>query len=147
MSESVELIGMDEIQEVLGELMPKEANNLSRTFIFGLAQQAAKEMKKNVPVDDGTLKKSIKAKRRRGKPGQPMADVIATQGKSAKYNGFYWRFIEHGTGGDNPQPAQPFVRPARDKIQANMSEIAHKVFIDKLTKQVARAQKRRSKAK
>lgn len=147
MSKGVELIGLDDIQDVLGDLLPKEANNLSRTFVFGLAQEAAREIKKGVPVDDGTLKKSIKAKRRRGKPGQPVADVIATQGKGAKYNGFYWRFVEHGTGGDNPQPAQPFVRPAKDKIQANMPDIAHKVFIDKLAKQVARAKKRRSKSK
>ena len=141
MSQSVELIGMDDINELLEKLVPKYANNLSRTFVFGLAQEAAKEAKSLVPTNTGNLKKSIKAKRRRGKPGQPVADVIATQGKGAKYDGFYWRFVEHGTGGDNPQPERPFVRPAKDKIEANLPEIADKVFTDKLAKMVKRVQK------
>lgn len=142
MSESgVQLIGMDEIEDILTDLIPKEANNLSRAFVHGLAQEAAKLAKTKVPKRTGNLKKSIKAKRRRGKPGQPVADVIATQGKKAKHDGFYWRFVEHGTGGDNPQPAQPFVRPAYDQIRANLAEYTDKVFTDKLRKRIARAKK------
>lgn len=135
------MIGMDEIQKTLEQLIPREANNLSRNFVFGLAQEAAKLAKQNVPVNTGNLKKAIKARRRRGKPGQPVADVIASQGKQAKNDGFYWRFVEHGTGGQNPQPARPFVRPAYDRINANLAEYTDKVFTDKLRRRIARAQK------
>ena len=137
----VELIGMDQIREVLDELVPKEANKLSRSFVHGLAQEAAKDIKRTAPKRTGNLRKAVKAKRRRGKPGSPQADVIVTQGKGAKNDGFYWRFVEFGTGGDNPQSAQPFVRPAKDRIEANIKQIAAKVFVDKLKKQIARAQK------
>lgn len=137
----VQLIGMDEIQKILTGLLPKEANNLSRNLVFGLAQEAAKLAKQNVPVKSGNLKKAIRAKRRRGKPGQPVSDVIATQGREAKNDGFYWRFIEHGTGGKNTQPARPFIQPAYDKIQANLAQYTDKVFTDKLRSRIARAQK------
>ena len=138
---TMQLIGMEEIQKVLTELLPKEANNLSRNLVFGLAQEAAVLAKQGVPVDTGNLRKSIKAKRRRGKPGQPVSDVIATQGKQAKHDGFYWRFIEHGTGGNNPRPARPFVQPAFDKVRADLPMYTDKVFTDKLRKRIARAQK------
>ena len=141
MSNQVELIGMDEIQNLLEDFLPREANNLSRNLVFGLAQEAAKLAKSYVPKRTGNLRKAIKAKRRRGKPGHPASDVIATQGGSAKNDGFYWRFIEHGTGGDNPQPAQPFVRPAYDKIRADLPRYTDKVFTDKLRKRIARVQK------
>lgn len=141
MTDGVELIGMDEIQDLLEQIIPKEANNLSRALVFGLAQEAAKLAKQNVRVNTGNLRKSIKAKRRRGKVGAPVADVMATQGNTAKNNGFYWRFVEHGTGGDNPQPARPFVRPAYDKIRADLPMYTDKVFTDKLRKRIARIQK------
>jgi HK97 gp10 family phage protein len=135
---TIELIGMDEIQKLLSDFVPKEANNLSRNLVFGLAQEAAKEAKQNVPTRTGNLKKSIKAKRRRGKPGQPASDVIATQGKSAKNDGFYWRFIENGTIN---QPERPFIRPAMDKIRASMPEYVDRVFTDKLRRRIKRIQK------
>ena len=141
MSGSVELIGMDEIQSLLEDFLPREANNLSRNLVFGLAQEATKLAKQNVRVRTGNLKKSIKAKRRRGKPGQPTSDVIVTQGNNAKNDGFYWLFVEHGTGGNNPQPAQPFVRPAYDKIRADLPRYTDQVFTDKLRKRIARVQR------
>ena len=140
-NDNIQLIGMDEIQSLLADFLPREANNLSRNLVFGLAQEATKLAKQNVRVRTGNLRKSIKAKRRRGKPGQPVSDVMVTQGNNAKNDGFYWLFIEHGTGGDNPQPAQPFVRPAYDKIRADLPMYTDKVFTDKLRKRIARVQK------
>ena len=141
------LIGMDEIQSILANMIPREANNLSRNFVFGLAQQAAKLAKSNAPKNTGNLRKAIKAKRRRGKPGAPVADVIASQGRNARHDGFYWRFVEHGTGGANPQPAQPFVRPAYDTIRADLPRYTDAVFTDKLRRRIARLQKQKAQSK
>lgn len=141
----ITLIGLDDIQDMLESFIPKEANNLSRQFVFGLAQEGAKLAKSNVKTRTGSLKKSIKAKRRKGKPGRPVSDVIVTTGKSAKYDGFYWRFVEYGTGGSHPSPEQPFVRPAYDKIKANLPQYTDKVFTDKLRKRIAKLQKARRK--
>ena len=145
MSSEVQVIGMDDIKKLLTQFTPKHANNLSRALIHGLASSTVKEAKKKVPVDKGTLKKSIKAKRKKSKPGQPVSDVIIEQGKSAKNDGFYWHMVEYGTGGPVPQPEQPFLRPAKDFIQANMPRIIDEQFTKKLTALIKREQKKAAK--
>lgn len=145
MPEKVELIGLDEIEKVLEELTPKYARNLSRSFVHGLASETAKEAKKRVPIDTGTLKKAIKAKRKRSTPDKPASDVIIEQGKSAKNDGFYWFFVEYGTGGPVPQPEQPFLRPARDLITANLDKIAKQQFVKKLAALIKREKKKAAK--
>jgi len=138
----VAVFGIDDIKKVLEELAPRHAANLSRAMVHGMASETTKEAKKRVPKDTGRLRKAIKAKRRRGKPGQPVSDVIVESGKNAKNDGFYWRFVEFGTGGPVPQPEQPFLRPAKDMIQSNIPKIAEEQFIKKLSAAVKREQKK-----
>jgi len=140
---NVEIIGVKEIQKVLEDFAPRIANNLMKATIHGIASEVTKEAKKRVPKRTGTLKKSLKTKRRRGKPGQPVSDVIADSGKAAKNDGFYWRFVEYGT--QSGMTAQPFMRPAKDKVFSNMPEILRRQFKDKLTKAVNREKKKRAK--
>lgn len=141
----VEVIGLEDIKKVLEELAPKHARNLSRAMVHGMASETAKEAKKRVSKKTGRLRKAIKAKRRRGKPGQPVSDVIVESGKNAKNDGFYWRFVEFGTGGPVPQPEQPFLRPAKDMIQSNMPKIVEEQFTKKLAAAVKREQKKIAK--
>jgi HK97 gp10 family phage protein len=144
-SSGVEVMGLDDVKKVLSDLAPKHAKNLSRALIHGLASETAKEARKRAPKRTGRLRKAIKAKRRRGKPGQPVSDVIVESGKNAKNDGFYWRFIEYGTGGPTPQPEQPFMRPAKDMIQSNMPRIVEQQFTKKLTAAVRREKKKLAK--
>ena len=142
----VELLGLDEINDILSNLIPREANNLSKAMIFGFAQHAAKEFKTKLPTGGtGNLKRSIKAKKARSFPGKPSSYVRATRGKRSKGGGFYWRFIEHGTGGKNPQSAQPFVAPVLNKMNAEMPKLVDEIFTKKLAGSVKRAKKRISK--
>jgi len=145
MKSGVEVLGINEINKILNELVPREANNLSKALIFGLAQHAAKEFKIRVPSPTGNLKRSIKAVRGRSFPGKPISYVKAAKGKRTKGGGFYWRFVEHGTGGKNPQQARPFVGPALLKITAEMPKIVDEVFTQKLAGAVKRAKKRIAK--
>lgn len=140
---SVELIGVKDMKRLLDELAPRKAKNLSKAVNHGVAAQAAKKAKSLVPKDTGTLKKSIKAKRRRGKEGQPVSDVIAESGKSVKNDGFYWRFVEYGT--QTGMPATPFVQPARLWLEQNYKKIFNDQVIDKVSKAVKREQKRLQK--
>jgi len=142
---NLEVIGLEDIEKVLEELMPKHARNLSRALVHSLASTTAKEAKQKVPVDKGTLKKAIKAKRKRGTPDKSLSDVIVEQGKNAKADGFYWHMVEYGTGGPVPQPEQPFLRPARDYVQANMPDIVEDQFTKKLAAAVKREQKKAAK--
>lgn len=140
-----DIVGIDEINKVLGDLLPKHARNLSRSFVHGLASEVTKEAKKRVPRKTGTLKKAIKAKRKKSTPDKPVSDVVIEQGKSAKNDGFYWFFVEYGTGGPVPQPERPFLRPARDLIEANMPKVAKEQFNKKLAALVKREQKKARK--
>nr|AKH46250.1 hypothetical protein [uncultured marine virus] len=145
MSKQLEVIGLEEVNEILGQLTEKNARNLSRALIQGLASKVSKEAKKKVPVDKGTLKKAIKAKRKKSPPDKPVSDVYVESGKSAKHDAFYWHMVEYGTGGPVPQPEQPFLRPARDYVQANMPIIVEEEFTKKLTGAINRALKKQAK--
>ncbi len=137
--------GVDDVKDLLLKKVPKQANNILRATIHGVAGEVAKEAKKRVPVLTKNLKRSIKTKRRKGKPGKPISDVIVTRGKKEKNDGFYWRFVEFGTQGKNPQSAQPFMVPAFEKVSANLDKILEEQFIKKLKAAVKREQKKRAK--
>lgn len=142
MSKETTIVGIDEINELLGDILPRHARNLSRSFIHGIASRVAREAKKKAPKDTGNLKKSIKAKRRKSPPGKPVSDV--TVRRDDNVDGFYWRFVEYGTAGNNPQPARPFLEPAKQEVAANIEKIADEVFTQKLAAAVKREKKRQA---
>lgn len=125
----VKLIGLDDLEHILNDITPRNANNLMRATIGGIAGEARKEIKQRTPVGvTGNLKESIKVVRRRSTPANPIAQVIADR----KKGGWIWRFIEHGTGGENPQPARPFVKPSVEKILSMLPAITIQQFGKKL---------------
>lgn len=142
---AIEVIGDDELAKVLGEFAPRVANNLGRAVIHGIASEIAKRSKRNVPIRTGNLKKAIKAKRRRSKPGKPISDVISTEGRNAKHDGFYWRFVEFGTS--TGMPEMPFMRPARQEVSAQMPRILEQQFKKKLIAAVNREKKRKARGR
>ena len=139
---SFSIHGLEDIDKVLNELAPKHARNLSRALMQSLASDIAKGAKKLVPTSTGNLKKAIKAKRKRSKPDKPISDVIVQSGKQAKNDGFYWRFVEYGTGGDHPSPEQPFLRPSLDRVKAEMPAIIEQNLRKKLIAMVNREKKK-----
>ena len=50
-------------------------------------------------------------------------------GKKAKHDGFYWRFVEHGTLG---RDGQPFVQPALDAMYPKTDNLVGEMFTKKL---------------
>jgi len=137
--------GLDEVKALLEKETPKQANNILRAVVQGIASEIAKDARKSAPKNTGNLRKSIKAKRKKSKPGFPVSAVEITTGKNVKNDGFYWRFIEFGTQGNNPQPEQPFIRPAKDRAQANMPQILESQFVKKLQANIKRIQKKNAK--
>jgi len=139
---TMQVIGADEISKVLEQFAPKIANNLARAVIHGVAGEITKKAKSKVPKRTGNLKKAITTKRRRSKPGQPVSDVIVRQGRGAKNDGFYWRFVEYGT--QNGGKEQPFIRPAKDVIFNQLDTIIDQQFKKKLIAAVNREKKRKA---
>ena len=134
-----EITGVEEVQKILDDIAPKHARNLMRSTIQGVASEIAKQARRNAPKDTGTLKKSIKAKRKKSPPDRPVSEVYV------KSDAFYWRFIEYGSKGPTAQPERPFIRPASEKIRSNFEKILTEQFGKKLEKKLAKEAKKRAK--
>lgn len=133
--------GLHDVQNLMKTVAPKHAKNLMRSTIHGIAGVGAKEAKKRVPTRTGNLKKAIKAKRRKSPPHAPVSDVIVTQGKKAKQDGFYWRFVEYGTVHVS---AQPFIGPTYDYLRMNYTRLVQEQFAKKLESKMRREAKKRA---
>lgn len=142
--QSISIVGLDEIKDVLDRIAPKHARNLMRATVHGIAGEIAKEAKKRAPKDTGNLRNSIKTRRRKSSPDAPVSEVYVTTGKNKKNDGFYWRFIESGTVN---RSAAPFVGPAKQAVLSNLDQILRQQFAKKLEAAIRREKKKASKAK
>ncbi len=131
----IEITGLKEFRKMCLDLAPREARNLARSTVHGVAGQIRKEMRKRAPKDDGDLRKAIKTKRRRMQGDVAISDVRIEHGATAKYSAFYWHFVEFGT---IKRSAQPFIRPTVDFIQPQLPDIFRDEFGKRLEKVLAR---------
>lgn len=134
MKTEVRITGVADVNRVLRQIAPKEAQNLLRATLFEMAKQVAKEASNNAPVDDGDLKGSIKARRERGKKNVLMASVRVLR------KAFYWRFLEYGQGPDGVEHA--FFLKALQNIEPEIERIYLQTFAKKLVARLARLSKK-----
>ena len=125
---------MRELREVMQDIAPREARNLLRATVHGVAGVARDRIRARAPVDTGDLKKSIKVVRRRGAPNAPRSDVVAD-----RKTGFHWLFLEFGTV---KAPARPFITPEVEALRPQLPGIYEEQFIRKYEAAVARKAKR-----
>lgn len=138
-TQGLRIEGLDELQDTLANLAPKEAYNLMRATVYGVAQQVAKKAAERVPVDTGTLKQSITAKRGRSRTkDKPYADVVI-QGKDA----YYWRFVEYGTKTGIKEHG--FVRKAIESMRGEVDGIMRDQFGKKYEALLKRKAKKAAK--
>jgi HK97 gp10 family phage protein len=133
---TVTIEGMEDASRILTRLIPTEAKKLMRSTVHAYAGRITKKAKQNVRQKDivlsGRLIKSIKTKRRRGRPGYVQSDVIVSNKLGFP---FYWHHVEFGTV---DQPERPFFRPAIAEVNARRDEIFLEEFAKKLEKQIER---------
>lgn len=137
--------GLEEVDNILKQVAPNKAKNLMRTTVHGYVSKITKRAKEIVSKDTGTLKKSIKTKREKSSPFKPRSSVFITTGKSAKNDGWYWRFIEYGTRGKTGRAAVPFIRPAVQQMEAKKISIMKEEFGKKLESAIKRELKKARK--
>ncbi len=130
---SIQIEGLEDLREMLGDIAPREANNILRNAVHGLAGQVRDVMKTNVKVDTGDLRKSIRAVRRRGKPNFPISDVRV--GATAPYG----LMLEFGTV---KTPAQPYIVPTVEQMRPKVPAIYREEFGEKLEKALAKRAKK-----
>lgn len=95
--------------------IPKEVRAVQPAAARAGAQIVKAEVEARAPVDDGTLKRSIKD--RRGERTMTSAEHLVVVGT------FYAVYVERGHGGPAPAPAHPFFRPAFDHTEAQAREV------------------------
>jgi HK97 gp10 family phage protein len=134
-----EVTGIEEFRKMTKDLAPKQARNLARATVQGVATEVAKQMRKKAPKDDGTLRKAIKARRRKMQGDVAMSDVRIEHGKGSKNDAWYWHFIEFGT---QKNSAQPFIQPTVAAVEPQLPGIFAREFGKKLEKALAREAKK-----
>lgn len=114
---------LDRLQHKLEKEFPREAKKQGRELVKKAATELRNDVKAAAPMDTGTLRRSIYVKLLRDKFGEPhAADVRIKTGKKAQAknrDGFYWRFLEHGTVKID---AQPFVHPTIERFRPKMKK-------------------------
>lgn len=134
-SSGIQIDGLEDLQELFDGLILKEAQNLNRAAIHAVATQIAKDARARAPVETGTMRKAIKAVRRRAKdPNRPVSEVRVGRGS------FYWRFVEYGSRG---KPARPFFLPAINAARGQIKEIYREMVAKKLAQKIKRDAKKR----
>ena len=137
----IQVVGDKEVMAILESIAPKEANNLARSTVHGIAARITKGAKQRVKRDSGNLRKGIYTKRDKSPPGRPTSSVRFRE------NAFYWRFVEFGTQKGNNLQERPFLRPSRLEVMGNLKNILREEFQKKFTRRVNAVLKKQARAR
>lgn len=132
--------GLDELQDTLLNVTPREANALLKRVTLSIAEGMAAKMRTSVPVRTGKLRDAIVAQQGKQRPNKPSAEVIIQSGKGAKRNAFYWHFVEFGT---RHMKAEPFIVPSVESERPQVQQKFREGFGQELERTLARKAKRK----
>jgi len=124
--------GLDDVSQALTELAPRQARNIMRATVHGIAGKIRDESKKNAPKQTGALRRAIKAKRAKSRPDRPESHVTVDPAA------YYWKFLEYGTV---KLTGKPFILPAMEKVDAQREQILIEQFGKKFEASMRRAKK------
>lgn len=121
----VQVVGLEDLRTTLETVMPREANAILRRTVTRVAATVRDDMRANAPQAQGTLRKAIRSRRERGRPGQQVAAVWITHGRNVRHDAWYWLFSEFGTV---KMPPNPFIKPAVERARSRMDETYRQEF-------------------
>lgn len=130
----MQLRGVEDVDRLLSQVAPRQAKNIMRATVHGIAGEIRDDARDRAPSDGPpvVLKKNIRAKRERGLPGYVESTVRVAP------KAFYWKFLELGTV---KMAARPFFGPAVQAYRATQA-IFLRQFVTKFEAALARARKR-----
>lgn len=146
--------GAEQTIKALASLGITKARHVIRASVRAQAADARNRVRANAPVHDfdavkkepkkgidtvtkkGTLKKAIIAKDRKPRGNKFQSNVVITEGKSAKHDGYFWKFIEHGT---IHKGAEPFIKPVEDEKKATAESDMQREFENKVEAAINKA--------
>lgn len=134
MKTTAKVYGASEAVALLADRTPREAHNLLRSTVHGMAGELRDDMRRDAPKNTGGLRKAIRTKRERTqKRGQAISNVTIDRAN------FYWRFLEYGT---SKMRAASFIGPAVERFMAGAHAAYLRQFGKKLEAAIARAGRR-----
>lgn len=139
--------GIDDVKRILEEVTPNHARKLIRNTMRGVAVEGQRKIRHtlyaSVKRREGTLGKSLKVRARRtGNKDKLQFAVYFDSGSGVKNDGFYWRYLEHGT--KNAPVGRNFVRQARLQLESEMNNIIVGQFAKKLESSIKRELKKQA---
>ena len=94
----VKVHGLAELRTKFNRLAEKSRTKIANKMVRNGAKEIEKLAKMNVPVKTGTLRRAIKTRKKRSRSKDYVRYVVGySQGKRAKYDAYYGRFVEFGT--------------------------------------------------
>lgn len=136
---SVRIEGLEELAKTL-DILPREAHNVARNAVQAIAGEVRNAVRKKAPKNTGILRKAITAVRNKPRKfGDVSSDVRVTSGANAKYDAFYWRFLEYGT---QKLGARPFITPVVEEFRPRIPHLFREHFGIKLEAFFARKAKK-----
>lgn len=137
---SIEVVGLDELLSSLNSMAVEDIPKTIAATVYGIASDLRKRVRSRVPVKSGSLKKSIRVKRRKSTPMKPVVDLWFDP-----KGGWYWRLVEHGHGGPVASPAHPFVAPSVEEARAMAPTILRVAMQKAIDKRIRANAKRAAK--
>lgn len=107
---SLRIVGLEDVRRVLLDLMPAEADKLTRQTAADLARDIAADAKKRMPAKTGRMRSGTVGVKESARAGM-MASVRVGGGA------YYWRFLEYGQGPDGVEYAM-FLK-AKEHVMAD----------------------------
>lgn len=129
---AVKISGIEDVNNILAEIAPREAVNLLRSTVHDMAGQIAKDARARMPRDNGDMIRGTKHHRRRAEAGRVQSDVAVA-------GAFYWRFLEYGQGPDGVEHAMFLA--ALQAMRPQMERVYLETFAKKLIARMTRMRK------
>lgn len=130
---TMQIRGAKEVERILTQIAPKEAERLVKQTIGGVATEimrnAKREMNFTGTYSVGTMKRSVKKRQRRTRRGIIQTDIIVAK------RAFYWRFYEYG---DGHNPRRRMFGKALGRMRPVLGQRFQKLFMNKLVKRLER---------
>lgn len=138
---TIKIKGIESVADVLANKSPKDAINISRAAMQGMASTGKDYCREFLKPhqDSKTLYRAIKSKRMKSNPLTPTSAVVV---QSNTHHPWYWVFLENGT---QQTPATHFIRKTKQRLEDEQEQILEeslkKVLIKRIKKNLKSARK------
>ena len=133
--------GLDELRKTLRDVSPAEGARIGRRTVTRIAREVRDAVRQRAPVQTGSLRRSIKSKRTRGRPGEAEAEVYVDRSGGRSGSGYHWHLLEFGT---RKMPAQPFTVPTIEEWRPKVPRLYQQYWWPEYAKEMEKRAKKQA---